>query len=151
MSSKLTIKFLLLAWVISYQPVAADVANAVVESTPSLTVRASMRTLYIEAYDTMRYSLDSLAVTPGETVRFIVTNKGTLPHEFSVGTPDAQVAHAAQMAQAYPEHGHGAAIDLRPGETKEMLWTFADPSSAQIACHYPGHFEAGMKVAVKVR
>jgi len=36
-------------------------------------------------------------VTTGETVLFIVRNKGELVHEFNIGTPDAHKVHQKEM------------------------------------------------------
>jgi hypothetical protein len=34
--------------------------------------------------------------------------------------------------------------DIAPGETKSATWLITQPGVYQLACHLPGHFEAGM-------
>lgn len=36
---------------------------------------------------------------------------------------------------------------FNPSETKTLDWTFKEPGIYQVACHLPGHFEAGMLAA----
>lgn len=108
------------------------------------------RTVPVEAYDTMRFSVDDLYVRPGETIRFVVTNKGRLQHEFSIGTVAEQRMHAAMMREnPTMEHTEPNAILLRPGETKELIWQFGGEESLEIGCMVPGHYEAGMIVPLK--
>jgi uncharacterized cupredoxin-like copper-binding protein len=79
---------------------------------------------------------------------FEVTNTGAATHEFvlesanSVDEPLTKVASGAKM--------EAEAEDIAPGQTKDVLWAFATPGDYQMACHVPGHFEAGMKAAFTV-
>ncbi len=60
-----------------------------------------------------------------------------------------------RMMQAGTSHGdmHGAmmphddpnAVMVHPGETKELIWTFAEAENVEFGCNVPGHYEAGMK------
>lgn len=50
------------------------------------------RTILIVARDT-EFNLKKVQVKAGETIRFIVKNKGDLVHEFTIGTPEMQKAH----------------------------------------------------------
>jgi len=43
------------------------------------------RSITVEMYDNY-YEPEEISVKPGETVRFVVENKGNLVHEFNVGT-----------------------------------------------------------------
>ncbi len=104
------------------------------------------RTFWITALDTMRYNQSELTVRAGETVRFIVTNAGKMRHEFVIGDVAEQREHAKEMAampgMAMPDEANG--ISLAPGETKSIVWQFAGPGTVELACHEPGHYEAGM-------
>lgn len=110
------------------------------------------RTIKITALDTMRYDKNSIRAKPGETIRFVVTNAGKIKHEFAIGTREEQQEHAEMMA-SMPDmkHEEGNAISLEPGETKELIWQFGKAGSVEIACHLPGHYEAGMKAKVSVK
>src|SRR5437762_316461 len=46
----------------------------------------AQRTITIDMADTMRFSPADITVTQGETVRFVVANKGKLLHEMVLGT-----------------------------------------------------------------
>jgi uncharacterized cupredoxin-like copper-binding protein len=98
--------------------------------------------------DGMRYSMDLGSIRQGETIRFVVTNQGEGPHEFTIGDTASQRAHARLMAKN-PEMHHDddpSAVTLRPGETKELVWSSASrcraSSSSPARC--PGHYDAGM-------
>lgn len=125
------------------------------------------RTVTVEMYDNY-YEPEEISVKPGETVRFVVENKGNLVHEFSVGTPDMHEAHQEKMMMMV-EHGviqggklnhdmmnmdmgngHSMKHDdrnsvlLEPGQSKEVVWKFSDKGNIEFACNVPGHYQAGM-------
>jgi len=56
------------------------------------------RTVEIRMLDDMRFEPARLEVAPGEVVTFRLVNAGKVPHEFTIGGPDAQELHDAQMA-----------------------------------------------------
>lgn len=103
------------------------------------------RTVRISARD-MEFGKHEIDIHAGETVRFVVTNTGKLRHEFVIGTAAEQEEHAEAMAKANARmpHDHANAILMKPGETKEIVWTFSDVDDARFACLIPGHYEAGM-------
>lgn len=98
--------------------------------------------------DEMKILHDLKQVKRGETIRFVVTNKGAMEHEFSVGDTASQRAHAAMMKKnPHMKHDNDpTAVTLSPGETKEVVWKFNRTIQGQIefACQMPGHYEAGM-------
>lgn len=101
------------------------------------------RTIKTTALD-IRFDNIRLHVRAGETVRFIVTNKGQLTHEFIIG--DALEQHEQEMQKmagmVMPDESNG--ITLKPGQTKTLIWTFGQKGEVEFACHVPGHFAAGM-------
>jgi len=108
-------------------------------------------TIRVQALDAMRYAPDELTVKSAQTVRFIVTNVGKMRHEFAIGDAEEQRRHA-EMMKEMPDmkHDEGNAISLEPGETKELIWRFAKRGKVEVACHLPGHYEAGMRAIVTV-
>jgi uncharacterized cupredoxin-like copper-binding protein len=111
------------------------------------------RTIEVETSDNMRFKPASFEVKMGETIRFVVKNTGQLKHEFSIGDRTAQRAHA-QMMKEMPGMRHEddqATVTLEPGQTKTVMWKFDKKSKSptEIACHEPGHYEAGMKLDVR--
>lgn len=109
------------------------------------------RTITIEMTDDMRYTPSDIQVRQGETVRFIVKNKGQMKHELSLGTPDELLEHLEQMKK-FPgmEHDEPGKVTLAPGKQGELVWQFTRKGTVNFACLIPGHFEGGMKGAVNV-
>lgn len=107
------------------------------------------RTIRIDAAG-LEYSRDVIRVREGETVRFVVNNTGAAEHDFTIGTPAMHRAHQEEMKERMRTgnmegHDDGNAIMLEPGETKELVWRFANAQDLEFACNVPGHYEAGMK------
>ena len=118
-----------------------------------LLAQVVSRSIEVRMDDTMRFTPDTLQVKAGETVRLVVHNAGKAEHELVLGT-DAQIReHAEEMKKgAAHSHGHagGAAITVPPGQTGELVVTFAEAGEVQMACLIPGHYEAGMRGKVQV-
>jgi uncharacterized cupredoxin-like copper-binding protein len=108
------------------------------------------RTIKVTALD-IKYDKPKIEVKAGETIKFIVTNAGKLRHEFIIGDAEEQKQHAEMMRQM-PDMVHEDAntITLEPGETKNLVWQFSKAGKLEVACHIPGHYEAGMKSQVVV-
>ena len=105
---------------------------------------AVTRTISVTAGD-MRYSVKTLDVTRGETIRFVVTNRSPSKHEFVIGNRAFHANHIKEM-EAMPDMPMDEAnsMDLRPGETKVLLWQFTKAGEFLFGCDIPGHFQAGM-------
>ena len=104
------------------------------------------RVIKVEANDQMEFVHPPLKIKPGETIEFEITNKGKIPHEFSIGTKSEHIAHS-KMMMANPNMHHGpggASITIAPGETQTLIWSFEEASHVEVACNIPGHYEAGM-------
>jgi uncharacterized cupredoxin-like copper-binding protein len=113
------------------------------------------RTLDITMGD-MSFDPTSLEVAAGETIRFVVTNKSELDHDFTLGDIATQTAHRAEMAKASGgggmEHGDDAnAVMVRARQTRELIWKFTRPGTLEFDCNIPGHYEAGMKGVIAIR
>jgi uncharacterized cupredoxin-like copper-binding protein len=108
------------------------------------------RTIKITALD-IKYDKPKIQVRTDETIKFVVTNTGKLRHEFMIGDLDEQREHAEMMKQM-PDMVHEDAntLTLEPGETKSLVWQFTKTGKLEVACHIPGHYEAGMKSRVVV-
>src|SRR5581483_5636856 len=64
---------------------------------------ANTRTVEVSLVD-IAFEPESIKVKAGETVRFKVTNKGQLLHEFNLGTPAMHAEHQKEMAMMM-DHG----------------------------------------------
>jgi len=115
------------------------------------------RSIQIHMDDSMRFSPSIVEVRAGEVIRFVVHNGGQLPHEFVLGNEKEIAAHAEQMrlAAAQPtaaahSHGAGAALSVAAGGMGEIVVSFGEATTLQIACLVPGHYEAGMRGTLTV-
>ena len=100
----------------------------------------------VDLVDSMRFEFDTpLQLRRGDVVRFVVTNRGQLRHEFSIGDAKEQDAHRAMMRKM-PNMVHEDAntVTVAPGGVKELIWRFEGEVPVVFACNIPGHAEAGM-------
>ena len=109
------------------------------------------RTVDVEMSDDMRFKPSSIAVRQGETIRFVVRNAGRLRHEFVLGTTQSLREHNEFMKK-FPEMEHADAnmVTVAPGKTGEVVWRFTRSGEVDFACLQPGHYDAGMKGAIRV-
>lgn len=101
----------------------------------------------------MLFKGDDLNFSKGETIRFMVRNKGELEHEFVLDTMANNEKHKMEMADMAGmdmEHDDPNRITLQPGEEAEVVWTFANDGTFEAACLIPGHYESGMHREVAV-
>ncbi len=112
------------------------------------------RTIRLVMTDNMRFTPDKLRVKQGDTVKFVVTNKGRMLHEMVLGTAKDLQEHA-EMMRKFPgmEHEEPHMTHVQPGKTEEIVWTFNRAGEFDYACLIAGHFEAGMvgKITVSKR
>lgn len=111
------------------------------------------KTIKVDLLDSMKFEFHSnMNIKEGDIVRFVVTNKGAIDHEFSIGSEKEQKAHLEMMKQM-PNmvHSDGSTITVKPNETKELTWKFTKRDTVMFACNIPGHFEAGMHQNVIVK
>jgi uncharacterized cupredoxin-like copper-binding protein len=114
------------------------------------------RTVKIEATE-YAFSEKVLTFKAGETVKLVVTNKGGLKHELTIGDADEQASHGKEMAKM-SDMGHSEgehempanSIHVAPGETRELIWNFDKPGKLLFACNYPGHSALGMEGEIAV-
>ena len=139
---------------------------------------SATRTVEVEMTD-IAFTPKSLDVKAGETVRFVLVNKGQLLHEFNLGNAAMHAAHQKEMlemqqsgmltptgmgrgAMDHSAMGHGSmempgmkhddpnSVLVEPGKTAELTWTFSKADNLEFACNVPGHYQAGMVGKVKV-
>lgn len=131
------------------------------------------RTVKITMFDSY-YEPKKLSFKEGETVRFIISNKGELVHEFNIATEVMHKAHAPEMMmmmeygvleadrinweaakKMQASMGHGMheepnSVLLEPGKTGELIWKFPAHVELQFACNVPGHYDSGMFGPIKL-
>jgi uncharacterized cupredoxin-like copper-binding protein len=125
------------------------------ESVPAAELAVPDRTVAVETTDTLRFEPGAFTVTEGETIAFVITNSGALPHEFVIGDEGVQNEHEEEMAEDAEEEmdemgDKPYAVDVPAGETVTLVYTFDEAGSTLIGCHVPGHYGAGMKATVTI-
>jgi uncharacterized cupredoxin-like copper-binding protein len=109
------------------------------------------RTIDMDVLDTFRYSPDKLTVKRGQTIRFVMHNKGKIQHEIVIGTMKELREHS-ELMKKFPEMEHEAPhmLHVAPGKSGEIVWQFNRAGTFNFACLIAGHFEAGMVGTVVV-
>jgi len=148
----------------------ADPARTYDFGQPAPAAKAS-RSIEVVMGD-MSFDPKAIDIKAGETIRFVLVNKGQLLHEFNLGDAAMHASHQQEMLQmqqsgmltptgmkemshdmAGMDHGamgHGMKHDdpnsvlVEPGKTAELTWTFSKATSLEFACNIPGHYQAGM-------
>ena len=100
------------------------------------------------------FSLESSMTTfeVGVPYHFIVTNNGTVNHEFDIMPPEPANTPENQVQQE--SLARLTQDELPPGTTATLDYTFtkAYPAgSLEFACHVPGHYDAGMHTPIIVK
>lgn len=104
------------------------------------------RTIEVDLLDTMRFEFrPSLSIKRGDVVRLVITNRGNMRHEFSIGNESEQNDHRAMM-RSMPGMMHQDAnrVTVDPGKSTSLIWRFDGEEDPVFACNIPGHSEAGM-------
>lgn len=109
------------------------------------------RTITLDMLDTMRFNPAELRIKQGETVRFVILNKGGMLHEFVLGTMPDLKEHA-ELMKKFPdmEHDEPHMAHVPAGAKEEIVWQFSKAGEFHYACLLPGHFEAGMVGRINV-
>lgn len=101
--------------------------------------------------DALKMEPAELAVPAGVPVTFVVTNVGSVDHEFYLGDEAAQAEHEQEMQEmGGMGHDEEMGIGVKPGETKELTVTFSEAGSIVAGCHVAGHYAGGMKARVEI-
>ena len=125
------------------------------------------RVIKVLMYDNY-YQPNNFKIKKNETIKFIVTNKGELVHEFNLATKDMHLKHQPEMMKMVENeilladridkqkmmeiskkdhsmaHKHSNSVLLSPGENAELIWKFNNTLDIEAACNVPGHYEIGM-------
>ena len=125
------------------------------------------KVIQVNMYDNY-YEPSKIEIKKGETIKFVVTNKGDLVHEFNIATKNMHLKHQEEMmrlveneiilsdkidkqkmivmSKISPElsHSHSNCVLLSPGERAVLIWKFTNSVNLEAACNVPGHYEAGM-------
>jgi len=108
---------------------------------------------------------DPVDVVPGETVLLHVINGGLEVHELVIGDLAVQDAWArAEAATVGAQPGPTPLVNVAPdvagtrivaasGQRVDLAWTVPDAATTSrlvFGCHIPGHWEKGMRAAIRI-
>jgi len=145
----------------------APAAAAPKAEAPAAAAPAAARVIEITGNDQMKFSVTRIEAKPGEQLKIVFTNVGTLPkmamgHNLVVlkkGT-DAQAYSTAAMRAAATEYlppelsGQVLAATklLGPKEKEEITFTLPNETDEYpFVCSFPAHYIAGMRGVIVVQ
>lgn len=109
---------------------------------PAVGTVAQPRLVEIDMSDKLAFAPTDINVAKDETVTFLVSNLGTVVHEFAVGPADK--VDADEIDGTIVKE----ADEIDANRVKTVTYTFDGTGPYSFACHEPGHFEAGMKGSI---
>lgn len=96
--------------------------------------------------DSMEIKPGKITIEAGKPVRFIITNEGALEHDFFLGSDREQKQRESGQGQPGPDRY----VQVPPGETVTLLYTFPSEGRTIAGCVVPGHYSAGMKANITI-
>jgi azurin len=142
-------------------------ATTTTTTTKKPSAAKAARTVQLTTGDNMKYDKTEITARPGETLRIVVKNTGSMPkavmaHNFVLlkpGTDQVEFNNAAFNAREtdfIPPGMKTAVIANTPlagaGETVETTFTVpAKPGNYAFLCSFPGHFALGMRGTLIVK
>ena len=128
---------------------------------------AAARTIELTAAENMKYDTPEITAKPGETLKIVLKNVGTMPkmamaHNFvllKAGTDAVEFNKAAFNAREtdfIPPALKDAVIAhtglTGPGESADVTFKVpAKPGTYTFVCSFPGHFALGMRGTLVVK
>jgi azurin len=122
--------------------------------------KKAARTVELTGNDTMKYDVTNIDAKPGETLRIVLKNVGSMPkvamaHNVVIlkpGTDGAAFTSAGMtsretdfIAPAMKTDVLAATTMAGAGETVEVMFKVpAKPATYPYVCTFPGHFASGM-------
>jgi len=100
------------------------------------------------ALEHSRFVLERARFEAGDTVTFVIRNTDPIDHEFILGDDSVQQHH-----ERGTEKSHGdvpGEVTVPAGEERSTTFTFTRAGTLTIGCHLPGHYDYGMRTAVRV-
>ena len=131
----------------------STISSSPAGASSSPTASASSGTqIEVKLTDSLKMEPAQVSVKVGQPVTFVVTNTGAIDHEFYLGDQADQEAHEMEMMSSMgPMSMDGTmGFTVRPGDAKDLTFTFDKPGEMLAGCHVTGHYPAGMKMTIKV-
>jgi uncharacterized cupredoxin-like copper-binding protein len=125
-------------------------APAATGTTASPGASAALTRIEVTLTDALTIEPAAMRVPAGQAVTFVVTNSGSIEHEFVLGDEELQAEHEEEMAEGHMGGDDDTAITVEPGATKELTTTFSEPGETLAGCHVEGHYPGGMKATITI-
>ena len=125
------------------------------------------RVINIKMYDNY-FEPNFVKIKKGETIKFLISNKGSLVHEYNIGTKEMHLEHQDEMQKLVDNeiikggeidklkmkimskkdhslaHSHSNSVMLEPNQIGEIIWKFTKNVDLEMSCNVPGHYQSGM-------
>ncbi len=120
--------------------------------SPGASASPAAQRIEVKLTDALKMEPAEVSVKVGQPVTFAVTNAGAIDHEFYLGDAAAQDAHETEMmsSTAPMSMDETMGFTVKPGETRELTYTFDKAGQMLAGCHVSGHYPAGMKMTIMV-
>jgi len=145
----------------------APAANAPAPAAAAAAKPAGPRVIEITGGDNMKFNITAIEAKPGEELKIIFSNIGTMPKEamghnlviLKKGTDTMAFAMAATTAKAtdyIPASMQDAVLAhtamLGPRKSEELLFKApTEPGDYPYVCSFPAHYQVGMKGIISVK
>lgn len=145
------------------KPDSTPVASA--PAAPAAT--AGPRTINIQANDTMKYDVTRIEAAPGEEIKVVLTNAGSMPKEamghnwvllkagvdaLAFSTAAAGAKETGYIPAALQDQIMVHIDQLGPKQSGEVTFNAPTaPGEYQYLCTFPAHFMIGMKGVLVVK
>jgi len=145
----------------------APAATASAPAASAAAKPAGPRVIEITGGDNMKFNITAIDAKPGEELKIIFSNIGTMPKEamghnlviLKKGTDTMAFAMAATTAKAtdyIPASMKDAVLAhtamLGPRKSEELLFTApTEPGEYPYVCSFPAHYQVGMKGIISVK
>lgn len=124
--------------------------SAAASSPSAASPSAGAQTIEVKLTDALRMEPAEMTVKAGQPVTFRITNTGAIDHELYLGDEAVQAEQEEIMQSGEMAHDTPEGISLKPGETKELTYTFDEAGQTLAGCHFAGHYTGGMKATITV-
>jgi uncharacterized cupredoxin-like copper-binding protein len=112
------------------------------EADASTTLGPGLVTVTVDIHYS-HFSISTLHVRQGTTVRFLVRNHDPIEHEFIVGDRQVHLRHERGTEAAHPPVP--GEVSVAAEDVGETFYRFDEAGPFEFACHLPGHLAYGMK------
>lgn len=114
--------------------------------------RKMQRTWLLELGDDERFEPAQLDLPLGSTVRLVISNGGSRPHEFALGSAASLKALAeARRQRGKPLDDSVHVFTIAPGDKEEIVWEFNRAGTLQVQCLDPAHAGKGQPGRLQVQ